>query len=664
MSKQERRIKKELEKFWRKGQYWQWLALVEKENLHRNYAREEQEAWNSVVKRALRLPANLQEFWTHLPSIKRYPSFPDFQCLRLLRDFVSGKEMRGELAALRNLTFPAESLRQKALSWREDFFPEKKVRSFFAAFLHHPEKVTAKYYHGLASLAGGASLAKVFTELASKFDGVRRLNRKTRGRQRLGGGILKKVAEADRLLKEISEVLAPPLQELLFYPFLFQVHSFFRERAEKEAAPLLLRVASSMPFMFLKAAGEKGEEFQKHLLGASATLSDLDRSYLAKISGGTLEEKAALVGRMRPLLQKGAGEEYYDQFRQLYQSLLTDLVARQENLPERDRRELSRVTAASFLKDLPLLWADPDDLRPLTDLLRPLAAIGLGNGKMAVLALILAEKMREGDLKKQAQDSLKSQGELSLEDISWVLDSFPELVFPEVGSLKALIEVGGTNAAFMPALVDRVWDELRIFLIVCAVSRKAGGLLAFFSELNAEDFRMGYHSWRRELAVLKAYAPFSPLLEFLACFPEGYFTAKGFQRYLNVRYERERGLEWIIPELEKNRNQAILARNSLCDPFLPLPLEEILGEIEKALFLFLEERFEGLKTAKLDTLEKLTDILLRRKPTMTEGNLLIRISNLLGEGLPDSESRVQALREKIMNHLIRHKQGIGRSGAK
>ena len=489
MSKQERRLRKELDKYWRTGRYWEWLALVEKENLHRNYPREEQEAWNSLVKRALRLPANLQEFWTHLPSIKKYPSFPDFRCLLLLRDFVAGKEVRSDLAALRNLTFPAESFRQKALSWKDDFFPEKKIRSLLAAFLHHPEKVTPKYYSSLASLVGGTGLATVVTDLGSKFDGVRRLNRKTRGRRRLGSEILKKVADADRLLKEISGVLALPLQEILFYPFLFQVHSFFREGVEKEAVPILLRVASSMPFMFLKAAGEKGEELQKHLLGASATLSDLDRSYLAKISGGSLEEKAALVGRMRSPLQKGAGDEYYDQFRQLYQSLLTDLAARQESLPERERRELAQVMASSVLKDLPLLWTDPDDLGQLMDLLRPMAAIGLGNGKMAVLGLILAEKIRDRDLKKQAQNSLKDQLELSQEDILWVLDSFPELIFPEVGSLRALVEVGGTDAAFMPMLVDRVRDELQMFLITHAVTRRSRGPLAFFSELSVRGFQ-------------------------------------------------------------------------------------------------------------------------------------------------------------------------------
>jgi len=367
---------------------------------------------------------------------------------------------------------------------------------------------------------------------------------------------------------------------------------------------------------------------------------------------------------MRSPLQKGAGDEYYDQFRQLYQSLLTDLAARQESLPERERREVAQVMASSVLKDLPLLWTDPDDLGQLMDLLRPMAAIGLGNGKMAVLGLILAEKIRDRDLKKQAQNSLKDQLELSQEDILWVIDSFPELIFPEVGSLRALVEVGGTDAAFMPTLVDRVRDELQMFLITYAVTQRTRGPLAFFSELSVEDFKIGYYAWRRELAELKAYAPFSLLLEGLACFPEGYFTEKGFRRYLNLRYEREMGLDWIIPELEKNRNQTLLAKKFLVDSFLPLPVEEILGEIEKAFSLFLEERFEGLKTAKLDTLEKLTDILLRRKPAVTEGNLLIRISNLLGERRPDGESRAQALREKIMNHLIHDKQRTGRRSAR
>ncbi len=480
----------------------------------------------------------------------------------------------------------------------------------------------------------------------------------------MGSEILKKVADADRLLKELSVVLARPLQEILFYPFLFQVHSFFREGVEKEAVPILLRVASSMPFMFLKAAGQKGEEFQKHLLGASATLSDLDRTYLAKISGGSLEEKAALVGRMRSPLQKGVGDEYYDQFRQLYQSLLTDLAARQESLPERERRELAQVMASSVLKDLPLLWTDPDDSGQLMDLLRPMAAIGLGNGKIAVLCLILAEKIQDRDMQKQVQDSLKGQNGPTEKDILWVLDSFPELIVPEVGCLRALLDVGGMEAAFMPALVGRIREELEIFLIIHAVSRKFRGPLSFLYEMSAEDLKIGYSAWRRELAKLKTYPSFSPLQEYLACFPEGYFTEKGFQRYLNLRYERGGKLDWFIPELEKHQGKNLLTRKFSEDSFLPLPVEEILGEMEKTFFLFLAERFEGLKTASLEILEKLTEILLRRKPTVTEGNLLIRISNLLGERLPDGESRAHALREKIMNHLIHYKQRVGRSGSR
>lgn len=662
MSKQERRVKKELEKLWRKGRYWDWLALVERENLHRDHAREEQEAWMSLVKKALRLPANLQEFWAHLPTVKRYPSFPDFQCLRLLGDFVAGKEVRSELAALRNLTFPAESLRQKALSWKDDFFPEKEISDLFAAFLHHPGKVSSKDYQHLSSLAEGTSLGEEAAALGAKFDGLRRLNQKTRGRRRLGAEVLRKTAEADRLLKEASNTLTPQLQEVLFYPFLFQVQSFFRQGAEKEAAPVLLRVASSMPFLFLKAAGEKGEEFQKHILGMGSTLSDLDRSYLAKISTASLEEKASLVNRMRSLLQKGGRDEHYEEFRKLYQGLLAELTARRESLPERERRELGRVVSSSILRDIPSLWTDPDDPGQLMDLLKPMAAIGLGNGKLAVLGLILAEKFRDPDLKKAAQDALRAQAGPTEKDILWFLNSFPELISPEVGCLKGLVEVGGTDAAFIPALVGRVREEIEIFLITHAANRKAQGFLAFLGELTADDFKAVYTTWRRELAALRVYPPFFPLQEYLACFPEGYFTQKGFQRYLALRYEREKGLDWFIPELEKNRMQSLLGKQFLEDSFLPLPIEEILREIERALFLFLEERFEGLKTADLDTLEKLTELLLARKPTVPEGNLLIRISNLLGDRLSEGDNRAHALREKIMRRLIHEKSRIRRKG--
>jgi hypothetical protein len=169
-----------------------------------------------------------------------------------------------------------------------------------------------------------------------------------------------------------------------------------------------------------------------------------------------------------------------------------------------------------------------------------------------------------------------------------------------------------------------------------------------------------YATWRRELATLKVYPPFFPLQEYLACFPEGYFTQKGFQRYLGLRYEREKGLDWFIPELEKNRMQSLLGKQFLEDSFLPLPIEGILRDMERALFLFLEERFEGLKTANLDTLGKLAELLLARKPTVTEGNLLIRISNLLGERLSEGDNRAHALREKILRRLIHEKSRLGR----
>jgi hypothetical protein len=108
--------------------------------------------------------------------------------------------------------------------------------------------------------------------------------------------------------------------------------------------------------------------------------------------------------------------------------------------------------------------------------------------------------------------------------------------------------------------------------------------------------------------------------------------------------------------------QSLLGKQFLEDSLLPFPIEGILRDREKALFLFLEERFEGLKTANLDTLEKLAELLLARKPTVTEGNLLIRISNLLGERLSEGDNRAHALRERIMRRLIHDKPRLGRRG--
>jgi hypothetical protein len=214
LSKQEKRIRKELEKHWRAGRYWEWLALLERENLRRNYGREEQEAWNNLIKRAYRMPANLQDFWSRFPEIKNPPATPEIQCLRILGDFAAGRDVADRLASLKNLPFPAEAFRQMALSWKEDLFPEKKIRGILDTFIHHPEKVTAKYYAELAGLLGESPLAASIVSMGGKLDPFRRLNRKGKGNKRISPiRLVKELNNADFQLKGISETLSLPLQE-------------------------------------------------------------------------------------------------------------------------------------------------------------------------------------------------------------------------------------------------------------------------------------------------------------------------------------------------------------------------------------------------------------------------------------------------------------------
>jgi len=664
LSKQEKRIKKELEKHWRAGRYWEWLALVERENLRRNYGREEQEAWNSLMKRALRLPSNLQEFWSHLPESKNPPATPEFQCLRILGDFAAGREVAGELAALKNLPFPAEALRQKALSWKEDLFPEKKIRGIFDAFVQYPEKVTPKYYAELAGLLAATPLAAPIASMGAKLDPFRRLNRKGKGNKRISPyRILKDLSDADFHLKGISGALSPPLQEILVYPFLFQLTFYFQQNAAQNAGSSLLPVASAMPFLFLRAAGEKSAEFQNHFLGASRTLSSPDRSFLARVaSGGSIEEKASLLVRLRSLLQKETGHQYLDPYRDLYQGLLLDLAKQAENLSEREKRELARVVNAQLLRDLRLLLDCFEALEDLIAFLRPMASIGLSNGKLAVFVLILAEKLRDKDLKKQAQDALRSQPGPTEEEISWVLDVFPDLVFPEVSSLRSFLEMAGEAASFLPALVQRVQAELQIFLVGHAVSRTAFDSLLPWFDREGEDLKAEYQIWRRELAALSPYPSFSILREVLGCYSEGYFTEPGFRRFLDLMYEKNQGLNWLGAYLQSQKKLFSPLRQSR--DFLPFEfsLEDLLEKMENTIFLFLGERFDALKTVAPETLETLVTLLLEKPHGQKKANLLIRFGNLLGERIAAGETRFHPLQEKIQQRLIEYKKGFHRKG--
>jgi len=660
LSKQEKRLRKELEKHWRAGRYWEWLALAEKENLRRDFPREEQEAWKNLIKRAFRLPANLLDFWSHLPEIKNPPQNPEVQCLRILGDFAAGRDAAESLAALKNLPFPAETFRQKALAWKEDLFPEKKIRGILETFIRYPEKITAKYYAELAGLLAEAPLAAPMASLGAKLDPFRRLNRKGKGNKRISPyRLLKELSDADSYLKEISGTFSPPLREILLYPFLFQLTFYFQQNAASGEASRLLPVASAMPFLFLRAAGEKRAEFQKQFLGAGRTLSGPDRSYLERaIAGGSLEEKASLLGRLMSLLRKEKGDQYLDPFRDLYQGLLLDLAKRAESLPEREKRELAQVVNNQLLRDLGLLldcFDEPEDLKAF---LRPLISIGLGNRKLAVFILILAEKLRDKDLKKQVQEALQSLGGPTEEEIFWVLDGFADLVFPEVGSLRPILDMAGEAAPFLPKLVQRVQDELQLLLLDQAIGRTAFGPLPPWFDREGADLKTQYQIWRRELAALSAYPSFSILREVLACYPEGYFTEPGFRRFLDLMHEKNQGLNWLGALLQ-NQKRLFSSLRELQDglPFEFSP-EDFLFKMENTILLFLAERFAVLKTAAPETIESLAGLFLEKRLGRKDVALLIRFGNLLGERISAGETRLHPLQEKIQQRLIRYKKGF------
>jgi hypothetical protein len=422
-------------------------------------------------------------------------------------------------------------------------------------------------------------------------------------------------------------------------------------------------VASATPFLFLRAAGDRCEEFQKHFLGASRTLSGPDRSFLARVcSGGSVEEKASLLARLRSLLQEETGHQYLDSFRDLYQGLLLDLAKQAENLSEREKRELARVLNDQLLRDLRLLLDCFDSLEDLTAFLGPAAAIGINNGKFAVFVLIMAEKLRDKDLKKQAQDSLRKQGGPKEEEIFWVLDIFPDLVFPEVSSLRPFLEMAGESPSFLPALAERVQTEIQILLFGHAFSRGASDLLPPWFDREGEDMKMEYQIWRRELTALSSYPSFSILNEVLACYSEGYFTQAGLRRFLDLMCVKNQGLDWLGAYLQShNKPFPKLRRSGDFSPF-EFSSEDLLKKIESTIFLFLEERFDALKTVASETLETLATLLLGKPHGRGKANLLIRFGNLLGERIAAGESRFHPLQERIQQRLIEYKKGFHGKG--
>lgn len=305
----------------------------------------------------------------------------------------------------------------------------------------------------------------------------------------------------------------------------------------------------------------------------------------------------------------------------------------------------------------------PSDARPfglaasehdLAEILLHAAESGCLNLRLALISLVLAEKEGYRRLKVFAENSLKIFDPPAGEDILWVLDGFGEIVFPHVNSLKPLFSFWGSEAPFANEIAKEIWSKAMTALILNSASQKVRGFFPLLPrDRPFKGMERDIQILRKELSALKDCKELANLADFLNCFPEDSFTEKGYQRLLNTIFEKGRSLDPIIEIVVD-----FLLRSPV-EKWINRLLLPLLGDwsriLEKGFYDFLRGHWDGLRTTKLENLDRLIRILMRRETRSEDRNLLFRISNLLEERSRGGEKEAGVLRNKLMEKLVRQK---------
>ncbi len=665
MSKaKQKRIRKELDKYYQTGNYWEWLRSIEREGLRASYNQEWVEAWKKVVQRSFRLMKHLQEFFERSGSFKEVPDFPDLTLLRLLKQLMEGKEVHRELSALVGLSPPGNAFREKALSWKEGPFKEEKAERILTPMITQPGQIDKKNYDQLAVLIQGTDLSNPVRGLG---EGMKRLRKVT------GPGGLKKNLTDDKMrileeldvdLLEISKKMPPNLFPVLIYPFLVQLAQFFELKSKKESYSLLSRVVSTIPFLFERLAGDKAQAIKGLLLGFQKTrLSSRAVSALAEqASKADFEGKISLLGQIRSLVQHQDSEELLALFQMVYQEVLRAIGEKAVHLNVRQKKELPLVLGPILKRDLDLLWQGGDtcgDFSQLAELMKAIGEIGCLDRKLALLALVGAEKGREKKLREMALKALEGKERPDREDIQWVLGFLDEEIFPYVGTLRPLTEFFAQEPSHLSFLAGYMMDRLEFYLVIGADRTHSrnpfldpSDLFEFFQE-DSQESKMMVAIARTELSAYKENSVFGRVLDYLKCFPKNVFTKEGYQKFLTILYEEGKDLSPFLTQLE-DLNQKILLLGEVDPPrAVAADLKYLLYAKEEVLLKFIYEHLDALKRVPVKKIEEMISLMVDEIAHKDQGSFLIRLSNILSEKIQEGEKDAGLLKNRVLDMLVR-----------
>jgi hypothetical protein len=678
-----KRVRRDVEKFYRSGRYWELLRLLEATDGVSAHAREHREAWQAVTRQAVKQSPAFERFCAEVDSLHKHPGDPDFRLLMLLKGFVETRNSAQQILQAKGLSAGAEKLRANFASFvSESMQLDGKLKDLLGKFIQEPGKITRRYYEQLAEFLHGNPLSVNVSRMGQSIPLARRLNQKAALPRGWNGFRMDALKRLDQRMSVSSKDLPPAVRDIVLHPFVHNLAVLCRRLAPETGSQQGTRFVHSIPFAFPRLAGERSAEIRSKLLpdfGEWGEGMDPDASTLQEeLKGLGLEAKVALLARLRAIgMGKHSHGEQFDisgdfdeeddeemereerentthlakKVLTVHRSMLRDISLRIPTLPPREKKELVRVMEPILCKDLSFVLSAMAGPEEFVSFLGTILNSGCAGTRTGLLGLLAAAHYRDRYLLQLAEKLLDLAPEPTTDDAKWLADEWVELYYPFARSLRPLLKRYADRRELLLFFTKHLCTEVELELVESAAKARTIGLLSSLIEGFRPEKPRNPGILRRELAELNEYDTLDRVRQFLGCYPEDRLTPEGHLCWFNSLYaSRPEGFwNYVLEELRHYDKVQEFSQN-----LLPRGIfRSIQNEKVEAVLLFLREHSDALPTTPMDDLAPLLDELLKHPQILTrQQRLLIHLNNLLAERLAAGEEATRPLVDKIKKILL------------
>lgn len=661
-----KRVKRDLERLFNQGRYWDFLKGVEAEAADDLLPKESERAWRGLVREAFDSADNMLGFFARAGEIRAVPDTPDIRFLFLLKRFVNGESVAAEAEAAGNLSPIASLMKKRLLIWNDGLVDTKRVERLFDLFLAKPDKVTKKDFTELPDHIPDG-YGTLYDSLSDSFETLRRFNLKGAVNRKRKGMDLGRIAEIDNELKDMDDVSPPGIFRIILTPFLYQVSLLYGNYARDDHG-FALEMCGAMPFLTRKLTGERWRELEGFLMESDLdALYGEDRRFVRKkMASAAFPEKVRLLQNLAAYLtrlENDTDDPFYDfdeapddtqafeDYLLLYRDILAEIGRTKETLSPRDQRELEQVMAGVLERDFDRFTRTPNDCLAF---LRAVVQSGCLNTRLALTALFISRYAGERSLRESTEKALRALPFPVKEDMKWFFDHFSFLCYPAVSNLYPLINYIKDDRALTDLVIDLLGIKVTGNLVENYMKINMGGtIFSFMTDgFSRKESRQEMTRFKKELLNFKEIAGFERLFELAEAYPEGYITETGYKKMAAGKYANE-GIEEVIALLAD-----IPAHNKNTPGFDPFVAEEM-GFDEfttlqtNAVMEVIREHFADLRTVRLESINSLVDSLQAHTITPERAQFLVRLNNMLQERQLSGEAEAKPLINRLSDMTIR-----------